>query len=119
VTHLSDWAVSRSQPTAVRVAGLSARARRDGIRIGWQTESGAGLLGFRLYRARTSTSRWVQLTRRPIPATAPGRVHSRRYRWIDRKAQPGSSYWYRLTAIDLKGAEMPLAVTHARMPAQR
>jgi hypothetical protein len=74
-------------PTAVRVAGFSARRVRSGVLLRWKVVAD-GVVGFRLFRGNGRE-------RLPVGKLLPGRVQGGMgYSWVDGKApRTRLSYW--------------------------
>lgn len=88
-------------PTAVRVTQLSAAERRGSVVLRWRTAAETGVVGFNVYRS--SGARTTKLNGALIPAQAAGRTRGAHYRLVDRLVRPGTSYTYRLQAVDASG----------------
>jgi hypothetical protein len=81
-------------PTAIKVLRLVARARPGGIVVSWQTASERDRLGFNLHRQRRGKP--AKLNRVLIPSVFGGTTTAHSYSWLDRNAQGGVNYSYRL-----------------------
>ena len=111
-TLVERWSSSAGAPTAARLVGFTASRGNDGIALEWRTASEAGLLGFSVYRHTGRSSKWTRVNRSVIRAA--GHAGGGRYAWLDRTAGHALRYTYRLTAVDLRGAETSLGRTVVR-----
>jgi hypothetical protein len=105
-TNYDDVDVSIPPPTAVTLRRFTARPTGRAVALAWRTGSEAGLAGFAIERARGSV--FSRITS-GIPAGHTGQGNS--YRFVDRTAQAGESYVYRLLGVDLTGRTTELART--------
>lgn len=96
-------------PTAVTMAGMSARTTRQGVLLRWRTASEADLLGFQVYRSRGQA--WRRITHSLV--VAKGTVAGARYRFVDRAAKAGSSVRYRIKAVHKDGTATWFGPVHA------
>ena len=68
------------------------------------------IAGYNVYRATVETGPFTKLTATPLPSTGP-------LLYVDRGVQPGGTYYYVVTAVDVGGNESPQSVaTSARVP---
>lgn len=81
----------RTAPGAPAGLEVTDASEQDGLRIGWSTEPGA--VSYRMYRAATATGTYTLL----------GSTQEPSYR--DASAAVGTTYYYRVTAVDAAGNE--------------
>ena len=67
--------------------------------LSWQPNTAAGVLGYNVYRSRTSGGPYLKLN--SVPLTTPF--------YEDTTATAGSTYYYVSTAIDSRGVESPFS----------
>ncbi len=82
----------------------TAVVRADGsIAVTWSAVGVPDLAGYHVYRATTAGGPYSRLTAQPIPPSGPREL-------VDRNVEPGVTYRYVVTAIDLDGNESPLSL---------
>jgi len=91
--------------------GIVAHALGDGtIHVAWSPVTSGTIAGYNVYRATVETGPFTKLTATPVPSTAP-------LVYVDRGVQPGVTYYYVVTAVDVGGNESAQSVaTTARVP---
>jgi len=91
--------------------GIVAHALGDGtIHMTWSPVTTGTIAGYNVYRATVETGPFTKLTATPLPSTGP-------LLYVDRGVQPGGTYYYVVTAVDVGGNESPQSVaTSARVP---
>lgn len=67
------------------------------VTLSWEPNTTAGVVGYNVYRSRTSRGPYVRLN--SVPLTTPS--------YVDSTVTAGSSYYYVSTAIDSHGMESP------------
>jgi hypothetical protein len=95
--------ITFQSPTAVTLAGFEAAPRKDGVLIAWETASEIDTLGFNLSRSDARQGIQAQLNAAIILAQTPGVSSGAWYSWPDHDCVPGSTYYYWLEVVDLKG----------------
>jgi hypothetical protein len=90
--------ITKSTTTAVTVSGFEARGRSDGIALRWTRTDGGMEGGFHVDRAGSDAGPWTRIT----PTLLYGRAE---YEFVDRDAEPGVVYAYRLAMLDRNGRE--------------
>ena len=115
-TLLGVWGTSRSDVYAVGEGGavihygkpasvataitaFDARADEGGVRLWWEIATDTGVGGFRIYRSEKSEGREILLN---PGALIPAAIRA----FIDRAAQPGSTYAYTLAVVGPGGEEV-------------
>ncbi len=84
-------------------AGCSAPGLA-GVRVEWSTESEMNTAGFNLYRGESPDGPFtVRVNEQLIPAS-PDPLAGGRYRFVDRTARPGVTYYYQLEEVERDGA---------------
>jgi len=91
------------EPTAVEMAGFSARTEGDGVRVEWATVKETEILGFDVLRGESADGPFVPITPEMIPATMPGASQGNSYSFVDATANPAQNYWYKLKILTLDG----------------
>jgi len=82
-------------------SGVTAAAQADGtIRVSWASGTGGGIVGYHVYRSTSAGGPFTRLTASPLPATGP-------FVYVDSNVQPGTTYFYTVTAVDGPGTESP------------
>jgi hypothetical protein len=81
-------------PTAVMIASFDAEARRSGVLLRWVIGASDGLSGFNVYRSESREGGFVNIARL---STAVGAEYE------DTGVRPGTTYFYRLGAVDNDG----------------
>jgi hypothetical protein len=98
--------------TAVSLRSFSASRARAGIWLRWRTASETQTLGFNLYRRQRG--KLVKLNRALMPSAFGGTTRGRAYSFLDRSAQRGGTYTYRLQAVGLGGSRVWIGTVVAR-----
>jgi LPXTG-motif cell wall-anchored protein len=109
VSRTGSFSIS---PAPVPVpTGVFAHVLADGtIHVTWSPITGGTIAGYNVYRSMSAGGPFTKLTSTPLPATGP-------LFYIDRDVQPGVTYYYVVTAVDLGGNESPQSLaTSARVP---
>jgi predicted small lipoprotein YifL len=75
--------------------GLTAIAGNDFVALSWRAIRGSGLQGYRVWRREKGAEPFKVLTPEPIRETS----------YMDRTAESGIEYQYRVTAVDTAGNE--------------
>ena len=65
------------------------------VSLSWSPSSSQNLAGYNVYRSATSGSGYVKLNSSPLTGTA----------YVDASSQPGQTYYYELTSVDVSGNE--------------
>jgi hypothetical protein len=86
----------RSTQTLVLVTAFEAEANRRGVRLTWAVEASEEVLGYNIYRAESEAMEFVNLAGGLIPADR-GELYE------DAGVRPGTTYYYRLGAVDADG----------------
>ncbi|MBN1657707.1 MAG: Ig-like domain-containing protein [Anaerolineae bacterium] len=90
-------------PTAVALASFRATPGAGKILVTWETVTEIDNLGFNLLRSAASDGNYIRLNRALVPSQAPGMPGGARYTWTDNGVVPGTTYYYRLQAVDMHG----------------
>ena len=93
-------------PTAIGLTSLAGKATGRGVQLRWRA-SGTQLLGFHVWRDG------LRLTPALIAASATPSTAS--YRYVDRTAELGRTYVYRLEAVRLDGRRSSLGTVRVRL----
>ncbi len=83
----------------------------SGVKLSWITGSEINNAGFNILRSQTQSGRYTKLNDKLIPANREGR-----YTFIDKNAEAGARYYYKLEALDTRGnvtTHGPIMVTVA------
>jgi len=90
------------------LTSLAATRTDSGILVAWETDAETHLFGFNVVRRRETAGTdvtvnpvWIPALGRPTEATS--------YRFLDRSAEPGVHYLYRIEGITLDGLTSPSA----------
>ena len=98
----SQASVQILNPTGVTLAGLTAAAEGDGVRVDWETASEQAIAGFNLLR-RAEDGVFEAVTSDIIVAKTPGANQGASYTYLDSDLAPGV-FTYRLEVVGLDGA---------------
>jgi hypothetical protein len=99
-------------PTAVNLLTFSAKRAGRAMEVRWRTAQETSLLGFNVYRSAGAPTK--KLNRALISAKGAGRLAGARYRFVDRRARPGTLYTYRLQAVERDGTRSWIATSILR-----
>ena len=122
-TRTFDFQIIATVPTAVDLAGFAASNDAAGVRVSWQAASEYGIVGYNVYRrARPGLMSWLtgQGSYEKLNASlilAKGGD----YHYLDRTAQPGRTYEYKLEVIVTDSNTRwagPISITAARPTAR-
>lgn len=94
-------------PVPVLLSGLSGHVRDRAVEVTWHTSFEYLHDGFNVYRSGSLASGFSVLNERLIRGRSP-------YAYLDKAVGPSTTYFYKLGAVDLAGAEElhgPVAVT--------
>ena len=96
-------------PTGIELAGFQAEVRGRGVRLIWQTNSEAGILGFNVLRADSAggepqEAAFVTINPSLIFAQASGSANGASYAYDDEHVAAGRGYTYRLEIVKLDGS---------------
>lgn len=92
-------AVKLSQPTKIALSAFNVTYEQDNIIINWETSSEVDHAGFNLYRQTVdffNKNRATQLNKSLIKGKSP-------YRFVDETAEFGTTYYYWLEDVSLRG----------------
>jgi len=92
-----------NHPTAVTLAAFRATPGAGKVLVTWETASELDNLGFNLYRSDAPDGNYVRLNSVLVPSQAPGMPKGATYTWTDRGVVPGTTYYYKLQAVDIRG----------------
>jgi hypothetical protein len=82
--------------TAVFIKSFETRATQDGVLLSWTTSASEGLLGYNLYRSESVSGEFRNLAGGLIPI-------ERGASYEDTNVRPGTTYYYRVGAVDRDG----------------
>lgn len=100
-------------PTAVSVAGPSARILGAAVQVEWQSASELNISGFELYRAGADGVRTLIFT---TPAIDPGKLSGNDYGFTDSTVEVGIAYTYTVDVILTDGTTETLAPARVTLP---
>jgi len=83
-------------PTPVRLSSFEAVPRTESILLRWSTAFESDHVGFHIHRLIAGTSDYLRITTNLIARPGP-------YHFVDADVSPGTSYRYRLEAVDRSG----------------
>jgi hypothetical protein len=95
------------QPVGIELSGFAASVEERTVVLTWSASLEETHGGFRIYRSLAPAVGYRRLTEELFRGQSP-------YRWVDAAVGPGVSYFYKLGAVDLAGAEVlygPVSVT--------
>lgn len=91
-----------SGPTLISLSSFTASDSKKKIILDWSTESEINNIGFNVLRSNSENGEYSKINKRIIPARGNG-LNGASYRFIDKKADSGKTYWYKLEDIDTNG----------------
>jgi len=101
-------------PTYVELVSFSAKHMGDHVLIKWRTGVEIDNAGFHLWRSESIIVGYEPITQALIPAEG-GPVWGGEYSYEDTAVESGTTYWYKLVAIDYSGVPAfhgPVAAFH-------
>ena len=96
---MDSMTLTKEAATAVTLLDYAAEPDADGVRLRWRVSRFTEVSGFHVYRGRSPEAVEERLTPEPL------RVDSEAFEYLDRTAEAGTSYYYALGAVDLRGRE--------------
>lgn len=90
-------------PTTVTLSNFAAQPGAWQITLASETATEIDNLGFNLYRSDQFDAPYTQLNETLIPSRAPGSPTGANYEWVDHGVTAGTTYFYQLEAVDLRG----------------
>jgi hypothetical protein len=81
---------------------LLAGCSNQGATITWETASEVDTAGFNLYRATSPDGPWQKIKEQLIPPSEDP-VSGGSYKFVDKSAEPGKTYYYQLEEGELSG----------------
>jgi len=81
---------------------LLAGCKGQGATITWETASEVDTAGFNLYRSTSPDGPWEKINQQLIPP-ADDPVSGGSYKFVDKDAETGSTYYYMLEEVELSG----------------
>jgi len=97
-------------PQAVQLSAFEAAPVPEGILVTWSTSLESDHLGFHVHRSTSMGGDYARVTAELIAPPGP-------YRFLDREVSPGTTYFFRLEAIDRQGGREFFGPLAARMEA--
>ncbi|MFC1591447.1 DUF1566 domain-containing protein [Thermodesulfobacteriota bacterium] len=88
--------------TLIDLASFAARPRNGAVAVTWSTAAEIDNAGFNLYRAESADGAYVKINDALI-ASQGAPAGGAAYSFVDRGAQNGTTYYYRLEDVDLAG----------------
>jgi uncharacterized repeat protein (TIGR01451 family) len=104
--------------TPVEVTYFDYQATANGIRLFWMTGSETNNLGFNILRSNAENGEYVTMNDQIIPG-AGNMAQEKKYEFIDRSAQSGQTYYYKLMDVDYQGRGSyhgPIAASVQQVP---
>jgi len=99
-------------PTLVELASFTAIAQEEGILVAWETLSEMDHAGFNLLRSETAEGGYTHLNDGLIPAQG-GPTQPATYLYEDPAVAGGTTYYYKLEAVDVYGKSQLFGPVHA------
>ena len=90
--------ITKTPSTAIALAGFEAIGEPDGVRLRWERTDGGNDGGFHVDRSLNAAGPWTRIT----PELLRG---SSTFEFVDRDAEAGVTYAYRLAMVDGEGRE--------------
>ena len=97
-----------SVPTPVELSAFTAEVSASGIHLHWTLTDKTQASGFHVHRSKEAEGVYDRLTTPLLPGTGP-------HEFLDRDILPGTSYSYRLEAVDRSGFSSYFGPVTARM----
>lgn len=79
----------------VALSGTGTSTSGYEVQLGWQASSSPEVAGYYVYRSNTSSGPYARIVASPVDAT----------QYVDASVQPGQSYYYFVTALNVEGIE--------------
>jgi hypothetical protein len=98
------------EPIPVLLSGFRAEIHDQNVLLSWFTSFEYLHDGFNVYRSRVLTSGYARLNEDLVRGRSP-------YSYLDRAVQPGTTYFYKLGAVDSRGGEVTHLPTSVTTPA--
>jgi 3',5'-cyclic AMP phosphodiesterase CpdA len=109
-----SFTLTKTVPSAVTLASFEALPDAEGVRLRWRAGTAGRHAGFNVYRSGAEGDRSARLNTGGLVTGGPDHT------LLDRTAEPGVMYTYRLGAVDLDGREEIVGEARgARGPAPR
>jgi len=90
--------IAKTPTTAIAFSGFEAIGEPDGVRLRWQRTDGGNDGGFNVYRAVGASGPWTRLNADLLRGASS-------FEYLDRDAEAGVAYAYRLGLVDAQGNE--------------
>jgi hypothetical protein len=102
---LDAMSITKTTPTAITMTGFLAIGEPEGVRLRWTRVDGGNDGGFHVDRALHEAGPWTRLTSALLRGESA-------FEFLDRDAEAGVEYVYRLTGYDDLGREVVTATLH-------
>ena len=89
-------------PTLLELTSFEASGNSGGVLIEWATASEIDTEGFNLWRSETEAGSYMKINASLIPSEA-GPLGGASYEYTDVDVIPGTTYFYKLEAVDMYG----------------
>jgi len=98
------WLVRISRAVVLLLFLLVLAACATPVRVDWTTESESNTAGFNLYRGESPEGPFPVKVNEQIIPPSPDPLLGGDYRFIDKSAKPGVTYYYQLQEVEKSGA---------------
>lgn len=107
ISAFSNWSAGEaSAPTVLDLTSFTAKStRKHKVRVEWETGNELNLIGFNVYRSNKRRGGYEKLNTELIPAQNIGQAQGAPYKFMDRKVQVGTKYFYKLELIRAIGGD--------------
>ena len=89
-------------PLSLLLLLLLAGCSNQGATVTWETASEVNTAGFNLYRSDNPDGPWEKINDQLIPPSDDP-VSGGKYKFVDKSAEPGKTYYYQLEEVELSG----------------
>ncbi len=114
--HCDVGAFEAQPPTAVNVTNVRGTVNGKGFAVvKWKTTGESQIAGFNVYR-KTRTGEWKQINANFKQAKNPGDATGNKYRFVDRKAQGGKTYRYKIEVKYLDNHSEWTSIVKVKIP---
>lgn len=103
-TVMDSITLTKEAPVAVALLDYTSQSDPDGVRLTWRVPSSSDATAFHVYRGPGPSEVEERLTIVPVEGDAAT------FAYLDRTAELGQTYYYALSAVDLRGREQRLGL---------
>lgn len=101
--EVEDHRIDVTAPTAATLINFSSDGKAKGIVLRWETGTEIQVLGFNVWRSQKRNGKFAIVNKNLIPAKNVGQVLGATYRFTDKKAKAGKTYFYKIEIQNADG----------------